>query len=161
MNGFTLFISDWYGSGGGLSGLELFEDDIVAHADNAFNEPTCLVPTLGSTSFVTGGSFKVQTSFPATSASYLSSQSGGNVTLAPKILQSGNYSIRLFTPGCVADGSCSTRGIVQVTTFFNENDQPSITQIFQTNYFDKYDTIFQGRVQAGSTSFRPRVVISP
>ena len=161
MNGFTLFISDWYGSGGGLSGLQLFEDDIVAYADNSFNEPTCLVPTLGSTSSTTGGAFNIKSSFPETSASYLSSQSGGNITLEPKILQSANYSIRLFTPGCLADGTCDTRGIVQVTTFFNANDQPSITQIYQTNDFDKYDTIFQGRVEAGSTSFRPRVVISP
>jgi hypothetical protein len=161
MNGFKLFISDWYGSGGGLSGLQLFEDDIVAYADNSFNEPTCLVPTLGSTSSTAGGSFSIKSSFPETSASYLSSQTGGNITLEPKILQSGNYSIRLFTPGCIADGTCATRGIVQVMTFFDENDQPSTTELFQTNYFDKYDTIFQGRVQAGSTSFRPRVVISP
>ena len=160
MNGFKLFISDWYGSGGGLSGLQLFEDDIVAYADNSFNEPNCLVPTLGSTSSTAGGSFNVKSAFPETSASYLSSQSGGNVTLEPKILQSGNYSIRLFTPGCIADGTCATRGIVQVTTFFNENDEPSTTELYQTNYFDKYDTIFQGRVQAGSTSFRPRIVIN-
>lgn len=161
MNGFTLFISDWYGSGGGLAGLQLFKDDIVAYADDSFNEPTCLVPTLGSTSSTTGGSFNLVNSFPETSASYLSSQSGGNVTLEPHVLQSGNYSIRLFTPGCIADGTCSTRGIVQVTTFFNANDAPSITQLYQTNNFDKYDTIFQGRVEAGSTSFRPRVIISP
>ena len=161
MNGFTLFISDWYGSGGGLSGIELFQDDIVAYADNAFNEPTCQVPTLGSTSFTSGGgNFLVTSSFPETSASYLTSSSGGNVTLEPHILSTGNYSIRLFTPGCLADNTCNTRGIVSVSTFFSANDPPSVIQIYQTNNFDKYDTIFQGRVQAGSTSFRPRVVIS-
>src|SRR5436190_911960 len=130
MNGFTLFISDWYGSGGGLSGLQLFQDDIVAYADNSFDEPTCQVPTLGSTASTAGGSFSVISAFPATSASYLSSQTGGNVTLEPKILRSGNYSIRLFTPGCIGDGSCATRGIVEVTTFFNANDQPSTTEIY-------------------------------
>src|SRR5277367_6674532 len=161
MNGFTLFISDWYGSGGGLSGIELFQDDIVAYADNAFNEPTCQVPTLGSTSFTSGGgNFLVTSSFPETSASYLSSSSGGNVTLEPHLLSTGNYSIRLFTPGCLADNTCNTRGVVSVSTFFSANDPPSVTQLYQTNDFDKYDTIFQGRIQAGSTSFRPRVVIS-
>lgn len=160
MNGFTLFISDWYGQGGGLSGIELFENDIVAYADNSFNEPTCQVPTLGSTSFTSGGNFAVTSSFPETSASYLTSSTGGNITLEPHILSSGNYSIRLFTPGCLADNTCNTRGIVSVSIFFSANDDPSVTQIYQTNNNDKYDTIFQGRVQAGSTSFRPRVVIS-
>src|SRR5277367_611152 len=160
MNGFTLFISDWYGSGGGLSGIELFQDDIVAYADNAFNEPTCQVPTLGSTASTSGGNFLVTSSFPETSASYLTSSSGGNITLEPHILSTGNYSIRLFTPGCIADNTCNTRGIVSVSTFFSANDPPSVTQLYQTNDFDKYDTIFQGRIQAGSTSFRPRVVIS-
>ena len=160
MNGFTIFISDWYGQGGGLSGVELFEDDIVAHADNSFNEPTCQVPTLGSTSSTEGGNFFVTSSFPETSSSYLTSVSGGNVTLEPHILSTGNYSIRLFTPGCIADNTCNSRGIISISTFFSANDPPSVTQLYQTNNFDKYDTIFQGRVQAGSTSFRPRVVIS-
>jgi hypothetical protein len=161
MNGFTLSISDWYGSGAGLTSLELFSDDIVAYADNNFNEPTCLVPTLGSTSSTSGGSFQPVSAFPATSASYLSSQTGGNITMEPAVLTSGNYSIRLYTPGCVADGTCPTRGIVTVSTFFSENEPPLTIPIYQTNDFDKYDTIFQGQVQAGSSAFRPRVVISP
>jgi hypothetical protein len=160
MNGFTLFISDWYGDGAGLSGLELLQDDIVAYAVNTFNEPTCQVPTLGSTSSTTGP-FIVKSGFPATSASYLSSDNGGNITMAPKVLSSGNYSIRLFTPGCIADNTCSTRGIVNVQTYFAA-DQPPVEQlIYQTNNYDKYDTIYQGRVQALSDTFRPRVVISP
>ena len=160
MNGFKLFISDWYGSGGGLSGLELFEDDIVAYAVSSFNEPTCQVPTLGSTSFTTG-SFTQKSSFPNTSASYLSSDSGGNVTMEPQVLVSGNYSVRLFTPGCMPDNTCATRGIVKVQTYFNANDPPNEQLIYQTNDYDKYDTIFQGRIQATSSTFRPRVVISP
>ena len=160
MNGFTLFISDWYGDGAGLSGLELVQDDIVAYAVNSFNEPTCLVPTLGSTSSTTGP-FIVKSAFPATSASYLSSTNGGNITMEPKVLSSGNYSIRLFTPGCIPDNTCSTRGIVRVQTFFAADSPPDEDMIYQTNDYDKYDTIFQGRVEAISDSFRPRVVISP
>ena len=144
-----------------MTSLELFEDDIVAYADNAFNEPTCLVPSLGSTSSTTGGSFVPVSSFPETSATYLSSDTGGNVTMTPAILTSGNYSIRLFTPGCIADGTCATRGIVSVSTWFSENEPPLVVPIYQTNDYDKYDTIFQGRVQVGTTSFRPRVEISP
>lgn len=161
INGFTLFISDWYGDGGGLSGLELFEDDIIAYADNNFNEPTCQVPNLGSFSSTEGGPFESKLSFPETSAPYLSSDNGGSITMAPQILETGDYSIRLFTPGCIADGTCTTRGIVIVQTFFDENEPPRNSTIYQTNNYDKYDTIFQGRVQASSSTFQPRIVISP
>jgi len=161
MNGFTIFISDWYGDGGGLSGVELFQDDIVAYAVNTFNEPSCLVGSLGSESSTTGSQFTVESSFPETSASYLSSNTGGNVTMAPNILSSRNYSIRLFTPGCIPDGTCSTRGIVLVQNYFAPDEPPQEQLIYQTNNYDKYDTIYQGRVDALSSSFRPRVVISP
>jgi hypothetical protein len=160
MNGFTIFISDWYGDGGGLSGVELFQDDIVAYAVSTFNEPTCQVGTLGSQSSTTT-SFVEKSAFPATSASYLSSDNGGNVTMSPNVLSSGNYSIRLFTPGCIADNTCSTRGIVLVQNYYAPDEPPQEQFIYQTNDYDKYDTIYQGRVDQLTSSFRPRVVISP
>src|ERR1700694_4178149 len=123
MNGFQLAISQWYGAGAGLAALQLFQDDIMAYAVSSFNEPTCQVPTLGSTSS-TIGTFIEKSSFPSTCATYLSSDNGGNVTMEPQLLQTGNYSIRLFTPGCQADGTCATRGIVQVDTYFNPNAPP-------------------------------------
>jgi len=160
MNGFTLFISDWYGSGAGLTSLELFTDDIVAYADNSFNEPLCLVPELGSQSFFQGGEFIAKSSFPATSASYLSSSAGGSVTLEPSLLQTGNYSIRLFTPGCIADNTCDQRGIVNVTFSIAANEPIQSELIYQTNNYDKYDTLYEGRVEATSESFRPKIIIS-
>jgi hypothetical protein len=38
---------------------------------------------------------------------------------------------------------------------------PVSTQIYQTNMFDKYDSIFLGSVDACSSSFRPSVTITP
>src|SRR5947207_6770801 len=123
MNGFTIFISDWYGNGAGLSALELLQDDIVAYAVNAFNEPTCQVGSLGSFANTTTP-FSVVSGFPATTESYLSTTQNSTITLAPKLLKSGNYSIRLFTPGCQPDATCSTRGIVKVQTYFSDSDPP-------------------------------------
>ena len=39
--------------------------------------------------------------------------------------------------------------------------QPVQTTIYQTNYFDKYDEIYTGHVDANSDSFRPRVTLRP
>jgi Rax2 C-terminal beta propeller domain/Rax2 third domain len=160
MNGFTLDISDWYGNGAGLSALELVQDDIVAYADNAFNEPVCQVGSQGSFANISVPAL-VESGFPATTASYLLTKENATITMAPKLLKSGNYSIRLFTPGCVQDGTCPTRGIVNVQIYFDEASPPQETQLFQTNFEDKYDTIFQGRIQAQTPTFRPRVVVFP
>lgn len=35
------------------------------------------------------------------------------------------------------------------------------TEIYQTNYFDKYDEIYNGHVDANSDTFRPRVTLRP
>lgn len=35
------------------------------------------------------------------------------------------------------------------------------TAIYQTNYFDKYDEIYNGHVDANSETFRPRVILRP
>lgn len=54
MNGFQIDISDWYGSGAGLAGLELFQDKIFAYAVDDFNEPSCAVGQFPSSSSQSG-----------------------------------------------------------------------------------------------------------
>ena len=80
----------------------------------------------------------------------------------PDIKQSGNYSVTLFTPGCRQDDTCDIRGIVNVTGVFatgTKRDQPVQSTIYQTNYYDKYDEIYHGYVDANSDAFRVRVTL--
>ena len=82
----------------------------------------------------------------------------------PDIKQAGNYSVTIYTPGCQPDNSCGTRGIANITGVFASGAQPSLpvqTQVYQTNYFDKYDQIYHGYVDANSDSFRPTVTLTP
>lgn len=164
MNGFQIDISDWYGPGAGLAGVELFQDDMFAYAVNDFNEPSCAIIPYPSNSYTTGTWFS---SPPGHSgAEYLvASNSGVNqpsITLEPNIKQSGNYSILVYTPGCLQDNACATRGIVSVTaSLTNTGSRTLSTQIFQTNNFDKFDQIYLGPVDASSDSFRPRVTLTP
>ena len=86
------------------------------------------------------------------------------MTFQPDIKQSGNYSVTIYTPGCVQDNSCSTRGIANVTGSFVSGTQPSMpleSRLYQTNNFDKYDQIYYGYVDANSDTFRPTVTLSP
>ncbi|KKZ63494.1 hypothetical protein EMCG_02225 [[Emmonsia] crescens] len=166
MNGFQLDISDWYGAGGGFDSVELFQDDIYAYAVDDFNEPTCAGITFRSRASTTG-SWTVTPSIQS-SSDYLTAQVAStdqpstSVTFEPDIKQSGNYSVIVFTPGCVPDNTCGARGIVNVTaTFSSDGDKQTENLIAQTNNFDKYDQIYLGFIDASSSSFRPSVKLTP
>ncbi|SLM34363.1 Soluble quinoprotein glucose/sorbosone dehydrogenase [Lasallia pustulata] len=170
MNGFRIDISDWYGSGGGLDGVELFQDDIYAYAVGSLNEPSCANINLGSNSTTTGP-WSVTPSGQSTSEYLTADLTGPNidsgsasVVFMPDIKQAGNYSVTVYTPGCQQDNTCSTRGIANISGVFASGVQPGVpvpTQVYQTNYFDKYDQIYHGYVDANSDSFRPTVTLTP
>lgn len=80
----------------------------------------------------------------------------------PDIKQKYNYSVTVYTPGCLQDNSCSNRGIANVTGIFTEGGAPiPPQQIYQTNNFDKYDQIYSGPVDVNSDSFRATVTLTP
>ena len=183
MSAFRIDISAWYGQGGGLDGIELFQNgkfdfhvhfnsslilpDIFAYAVDALNEPSCANIQYGSNSTATGP-WTVTPSLQSNSE-YLTanligpgvSTNGVSVTFEPDIKQKGNYSVSMFTPGCIQDNTCDTRSIVNVTGLYTAASAPSppIT-IYQTNNYDKYDMIYQGPVDANSDSFRPTVTLA-
>lgn len=165
MNEFRVDISDWFGSGGGLNGIELFEDDIFAYAINEFNEPTCASISTPSTATTTGP----WTVAPANGSvsQYLTAQLSGTVsassaavTFFPDIKESGSYSVNMYTPGCVPDNTCATRAQVSITGSMAPNVNFS-TSLYQTNNFDKYDQIYFGFIAASTSSFRPSVTMTP
>lgn len=171
MNGFRIDISAWYGAGGGLAGIELFDDDIYTFAVNAFNEPSC--DSVANPSRATSTGPWTITPSGASTSEYLSAQLSGTnidpnsatVVFEPDIQQSGNYSVTIFTPGCISDNTCTTRGRINVTGQFGSGtssaSQPVSTQLFQTNNYDKYDQIYFGFVDVTSSSFRPTVTLQP
>ncbi|KAI0417399.1 cortical protein marker for cell polarity-domain-containing protein [Xylaria grammica] len=170
MNAFRIDISAWYGQGGGLNSIELYQDDIYTFAINDFNEPSCSNSSTPSDSTTTG-SWTVTPS-GTSSSQYLSAvlskpitSDAASVTFHPDITESGEYVIKIYTPGCSQDGTCERRGQVNVfgtlnTTSGNQhlNDGRSI---YQSNEFDKYDQIYFGNVEVSSNSFRPSITLSP
>ena len=186
MSAFRIDISAWYGQGGGLDGIELFQNgklhvqidfdsslintDIFAYAVDTSNEPSCANIRYGSNSTATGP-WTVTPSLQSNSE-YLTanltgpdrSTSGVSVTFKPDIKQKGNYSVTMFTPGCLQDNTCGTRGVVNVTGNYAAASASGVstqTTIYQTNNYDKYDIIYQGPVDANSDSFRPTVTLAP
>ncbi|KAH7272342.1 hypothetical protein MRS44_002846 [Fusarium solani] len=169
MNKFRIAISEWYGNGGGLAGIELFQSDIYSYAVSAFNEPTCGGVQFPASASHTGP-WKVAPSLES-SSDYLEAELTRDydpdevfVTFYPNIEESGNYSVNLYTPGCQADGTCLTRGRVNITGIMSTgSDEESnfTTTLYQTNNFDKYDQIYFGYIEKNSDSFKPSVTIRP
>jgi hypothetical protein len=171
MNSFRIFITDWYGDGGGLAGIEMFQDQLYSFAVNDFNEPQCDGVSQGSSSTVSPaeGFWTRTPNNGQTSSDYLTgyltseSQVASNpyIAFTPDIEQSGNFSILVYTPGCLGDGSCATRGTVNMTGSMTSGGIPVSTTITQTNYYDKFDQIYYGYVDVESGSFRPSVTLAP
>ena len=171
MSTFRLWITEWYGDGGGLSGIELFQDDIYSFAVNDYNEPKCddLSNASKSTINPPTGFWEQIANNGTTSSDYLSaylttaSQAvpQNSVIFTPNIQQSGNYSILIYTPGCIADDSCATRGTVNLTGSMTTNGQPISTTVTQTNDYDKFDQIYYGPVDVDSAPYIPSVTLAP
>ncbi|KAK5124190.1 hypothetical protein LTR85_001893 [Meristemomyces frigidus] len=171
MNAFRIQITDWYGDGAGLDGIELFQDDIYSFAVNEFNEPQCDDVSTGSNSTTTPatGVWDRVAAMGQTSSDYLSayltdaSQVSPNtsVVFSPDIKQSGNYSITVYTPGCLEDSSCATRGLVNITGTMTSKDPPITTTLYQTNNYDKFDQVYFGYVDVDTDAFKPSVTLVP
>ncbi|KAF4344733.1 Pst1p [Fusarium beomiforme] len=169
MNKFRIAISDWYGSGGGLESIELFQSDIYVYAISDFNEPKC-GGVKNPASATHTGPWNVSPSLES-SSEYLTTNLDGEydpekitVTFYPNIVESGNYSVNIYTPGCQADDSCATRGRVNITGVMsgdNDKDTNFTSTLYQTNDFDKYDQIYFGYIEKSSSSFNPSVTLRP
>jgi len=165
MNAFRLDISDWWGNGAGLNGIQLFQDAMYSYAVNEFNEPQNCGPTASRSTSTTTGSWEVTPSHQS-SSEYLTTVLQGNpidttstsVTFLPDVRQSGNYSVTIYTPGCQGDGTCGTRGRVNVTAVMDGESQSH--ELWQTNNFDKYDEVYNGFIDATKGS-RPQVILQP
>ncbi len=161
MNSFRIDISEWWGAGAGLNGIQLTQDDIYSYAINEFNEAKGCSATNTVSEATTTGSWQVTQSH-GSSSEYLTTVLQGNpidpqaatVTFVPNIKQSGNYSVTIYTPGCQDDGTCGSRGRVDVTA--NIGSQSPVTTLWQTNTYEKYDEVYNGYIDASS---RPQVIL--
>ncbi|KAI4648886.1 uncharacterized protein J4E79_009958 [Alternaria viburni] len=165
MNAFRIDVSEWYGQGGGLNGIQLFQDAMYSYAVNDFNEPKNCGSTTSGSEATSTGSWQVSPSHDSSSRYLTTSLQGTpidtestSVTFLPDIKQSGNYSVTIYTPGCQGDGTCGTRGRVNVTAQLG--GEPNSVELWQTNNFDKYDEVYNGFIDVTDGS-RPQVILRP
>ncbi|CAG8665831.1 14004_t:CDS:2, partial [Acaulospora colombiana] len=177
LTGFEIDILEWYGEGGGLHGIQLFQTGKSFHLMHVEHESifsqlpnnyACYdsfeiiryrsVKTVGNwTSRLLSGiwEYVMMTTIPS---SQLTS-STAELTLIPYIPESGYYNVTLFTPSCLPIG-CSSTTSIDVKLIVMPN--VSITFTITENYTEEYheDAIYSGFVVATSAAFQPRVEIT-
>lgn len=134
-------------------------------ANQSYNEQnTCFHTLTGPVALLNGG-FSASA---VSSATYVTLNvdspelsSEASVIYEPNITATGNYTILLYTPGCLQDGTCATRGGMNVTVDPGHAQDPFSLTLFQTNYYDKYDEVYTGYVDAISGGFQPRITVTP
>ena len=148
--------------------------EITSFAIDAFNAPECGGQggaSLSSSATITGD-WQPNPSGESNSDYLTIDLDGGtndgdqdevSVTFLPPTRGTGDYSILVYTPGCLQDDSCDARGKVDITVnvqnSFDSPPQEITTELFQTNNFDKFDTVYSGFVvengQPVSVTLRP------
>lgn len=167
-NKLELELIDFYGSYAGLSGIEMLQSDSFTYANNTFNhQGTCRDnrQSVSSANSLLNGNFSVS---DVDAATYVSAEITDpakaldiSVVYQPNVTVDGNYTIMLFTPGCIQDGTCATRGGINVTVEPWNGADPIYITLYETNDYDKYDLVYNGTMGKMADGFRPSVTIKP
>lgn len=156
---FTVQILDYYGDYSELLGIELSSIGITAFANNDLNQPdSCDTSTNDydievSSSSLGGLDWETDSNnnlYSNVSFDDISSDKG--IRYEINIPVSGQYSILMYTNGCLQDNSCESRGIVNVTVTGSDGEELSSTIIYQTNQYQKYDVLYTGSLKLNPSS---------
>ncbi|CAB4255488.1 similar to Saccharomyces cerevisiae YLR084C RAX2 N-glycosylated protein involved in the maintenance of bud site selection during bipolar budding [Maudiozyma barnettii] len=145
----TFTALDSYGTNIGLGGLQLFQDSFNSFANNTLNEPNCDDEYTITSVSLSENDWKAVSN----TVDYISTYYTPNVDPVPFVEFSvdleynGEYSINIYTPGCSDDGTCSSRGIVNITVWdTTDNSIISTKSIYQNNNQLKYDELYSGNL---------------
>lgn len=85
------------------------------------------------------------------------------VVFKPRIDTNANYSITMYTPGCLQSDTCNNRQdkVNLYGEYLIGNATGFTNQISQSNNLNKYDNIYNGYINASSNNFSPSLKLAP
>ncbi|KAL0096830.1 cortical protein marker for cell polarity-domain-containing protein, partial [Phycomyces blakesleeanus] len=165
--GVRIEIASWYGSGGGLAGVQIYQSEIFVHAVQDLNFPTC---TASSPAFeakvATVGSWEA--SVPTGSYQHILSttisadklgDTSASVDFIPNLPEPGFYEVMLYTPGCGNNTACQQRTQVDLTIYTAPN-KTTVFTLNQNNTADASVPIYSGYFVATSLQFSPHITLN-
>ncbi|KAI8150283.1 cortical protein marker for cell polarity-domain-containing protein [Fennellomyces sp. T-0311] len=164
--GVRIQIDSWYGQGGGLSNVQIYQSDTAVYPRaSAADASPCAGSTPSATTNTTGnwqerfvyGTY--QNYMTATLSASELATSNVSVTYSPYIPVQGQYAVYATTPGCVGSSTCNERTQVDLTLQFAPGGQTTTITIDQTNYDDRTDLIYSGFIAASTSAFQPTITL--
>ncbi|KAG2237121.1 hypothetical protein INT48_004623 [Thamnidium elegans] len=156
-SGIAIDIKSWYGVGGGLSFVQVFQSEIFTYAvdQNVANACTANSNRLNATT--TGTWIPVS----ASSSPYLSHKITGSsdtssVTLYPNIAEPGIYELLVYTPVCESS-NCAER--TDVNVIISNSPTTNTSTVTMSQRYPGSRSIYTGYFDYSST-FEPSIILT-
>ncbi|RUS16566.1 cortical protein marker for cell polarity-domain-containing protein, partial [Endogone sp. FLAS-F59071] len=165
--GIRIEINSWYGAGGGLASVQIFQTEVQVYAESDLNFPNCSGTPFQPSSNTTGtwqsttleGSYRpiLVDTFLATDLA----TSMDGITFTPYLPEQGLYEVYMITPGCPEVSQCDERILVDILLNLAPNETFTV-QLDQNTPTDRYDLLWNGYVAATQPGvFVPSVTLRP
>lgn len=162
-------INSWYGTGGGLGGVDIFTSDVSLQpqlSSNSESAPSGCSESSSSSATATGDwkeVYSYQTYENFLIATFPSNQLQQNtpdlsVTYKPFIPVQEVYNVYVTTPGCVGTSTCNQRSQVALDVSMMPGNT-STPVLDQRNTADNRSLIYTGPIAASSDAFQPSVIL--
>ncbi|GAN01274.1 cellular morphogenesis protein [Mucor ambiguus] len=165
-NGIAIDIHSWYGVGGGLASVKVFQSEIFAYAVDASASNMCASTTATTNSnsttlprILSQGNWTVSnTSIPYLTLPVTKSDlsSPPSVTFYPNLAESGLYEVLLYSPAC-SGSECSKRTDVDVFISTSASQTSNVTLAPSSTATSQ--SIFSGYFDV-SANFTPSVKVA-
>ncbi|KAJ2492050.1 hypothetical protein IWW37_001764 [Coemansia sp. RSA 2050] len=161
ISGIVINIVDWYGMGGGLNKIELYQRDPRVYADDRFSSSPCSRAPSRPSSSIAGdwktttpasyhGTYKTLTVAKADVSS--AQAQSAHVRMLPYVPESGFYKIYMMVPGCQNTNTCLQRSSARVDLLMTRKRAVQ-TSVPQHNLADEEAVVYTGYIPASTQEF--------
>lgn len=144
-SGIAIDIKSWYGVGGGLSSVKVFQSEIFTYAVNPDPSNICASNSSLPKVIQSGGTWTASSDKTSPYLSYKvkSKSDTAAVTFYPNIAEAGVYELLIYTPSCETAG-CTDRTDIDITINTSASTKSNVTMSQKypgsmsvyTGYFD-------------------------
>ncbi|OAD00485.1 hypothetical protein MUCCIDRAFT_113967 [Mucor lusitanicus CBS 277.49] len=166
-SGVRININSWYGQGGGLGFVQIFQSDISVNPHLNTNTNSQCNPSASSTQTTVIGNWQdvyvygyYQTVLQANLPYSELATSNLALIYEPNIPAQGQYAIYATTPGCVGSSNCFQRTQVEYTLQLSPGVVSTVVSD-QNTFADRRTLLYSGFISPVSSTFRPSITLKP
>ncbi|CEP12576.1 hypothetical protein [Parasitella parasitica] len=172
-------IDSWYGAGGGLGGVSIFQSDATLQPNAVTNSSSTTSSSCSADAADAAVDSAPSSSAVSTTGTWTKKYAWGiyetflvsvvpvaelhtadvSATYKPYIAAQGAYEVYATTPGCVGTATCDERVLMQLTIELTPGNTTTYA-LDQNIMSDERRLIYSGPVSASSSAFQPSIVMT-